>query len=128
MSADNLVRAFPFRKMTGESVWLVMEVGFSGMPYEICYNLSTKPHRKNFLEYEGPDAAKKAHAAALRWMRSLDICEYGTDIADSNTEPFTMEALRKVCVDEGYSLEQVAELREAPAQHWAKLPQNTPFE
>jgi hypothetical protein len=128
MSADNLVQAFPFRKMTGEVVWFVMEVGLSGLPYETVYNLSTKPYRRNFLEYAGPDAANKAAAAAMRWERTIQICEYGTEIFDADSPPRTMEDLRKEAVEHGYSEEDVAELREAPASQWTRLPVNTPFD
>jgi hypothetical protein len=119
MSADNLVQALPFRKMTGEVVWRVMEVGLSGLPYETCFNLSTKVRERRFLEYSGANAAKQAAAAATRVMRAIGICEYGTSVAASDQEPYTMESLCAEAVSQGYD---VSDLVEASDAYLAKLP------
>ena len=119
MSADNLVRAFPFKKMTGEVVWRVMEVGLSGLPYETCENMSTKARERRFLEYSGSNARQQASAAARRVERSIGICEYGISVADGDKEPYTMETLRQEATEQGYD---VASLREATDAGLARLP------
>ena len=125
MSADNIVMALPFRKMTDKVVWRVMECNFSGLSYEILLNMSTKTHTRNFLEFEGKNAGQQASAAARRLVRELPICEYGSSVYDLSHEPFTMADLREMAVVEsGASIEDVSSMLEAPDSHWARLSLN----
>lgn len=119
MSADNLVRALPFKKMTGQVVWRVLEVRLSGLPFELCHAMSTESRLKSFVEFEGPDAAKQARAAARRIARALPVCEYGTDVDDADQTPYTMEDLRAEAVKSGYDAQRVYQLREASDEDFA---------
>lgn len=119
MSADNLVRALPFKKMTGQVVWRVLEVGLSGLPFELVYAMSTEARLKKFVEFDGPDAAKQARAAARRIARALPVCEYGTDVDDADQTPYTMEDLQAEAVKSGYEAQRVYELREASDEDFA---------
>ncbi len=124
MSADNIVVALPFQKMTGEVVWRVMECNFSGLSYEILSNMSTAARGREFIEFEGKNAAQQAAAAARRLVRSLSICEYGSSVAPSDRQPWTMEALRQRAIEDGCGIQQAAMLLEAPDKHLARLPLN----
>lgn len=121
MSADNLVQAIPFRKMTGEVVWRVAELQLSGLPWDLVHMMSTQARLKTFLEFEGLDAAKQAHAAALRVARSLPVCEYGVSCADESTEPYTMAKLQQEAVEQGYNAEAVYSLREATDEDFGRM-------
>ena len=114
MSADNLVYALPFRKMSGEVVWRVAEVFLSGLAWDICHCMSTSARSNAFKEFKGVDAAKQAHKYAHSFARSLPICEYGTSISPESQEPFTMTRLQQDAVEQGYDAEAVYALREAP--------------
>jgi hypothetical protein len=121
MSADNMIRAFPFRKMTGEVVWRVMEVTLSGLPYEMCLRMSTKVRYREFLEYTGRTAAQQANGAARRFERHVGICEYGISQDDDDAEPYTMASLLQKAVEEGYD---VTDLVEANDAFLARLPKS----
>lgn len=75
MSADNLVYALPYKKLTGEIVWRVAQVYLSGLTWDLCYMMSTTSRVKRFQEFAGPEAARQAHAAAYELERRLPVCE-----------------------------------------------------
>ena len=119
MSADNLVYALPFQKMTGEVVWRVAEVFLSSLPWDLCHLMSTESRIKQFQEFDGPDAGRQAHAAALRIARKLPVCEYGTTLVDLDHAPFPLAQLQEDAVRAGYKADAVYALREASDEELA---------
>ena len=121
MSADNLVRALPFRKMSGQVVRRVAEVRLSGLSWELCFIMSTQSRTKQFLEFEGFTAAKQAHAAAWQVARRLPVCEYGVSVDPEGQEPYTMDKLKREAVEQGYDAEDVYAMREATDDDFAHM-------
>lgn len=113
MSADNLVYALPFQKMTGQVVWRVLEVRLSSLAWELCYAMSTEARYKQFQEFEGPQAAQEAYAAARRLQIKLPVCEYGATLLPAQHEPLTMATLQRDAVEQGFDPNDVYALREA---------------
>lgn len=112
MSADNLVYALPFQKATGESVWRVLEVQLSSLPWDLVYAMSSEGYVRQFQEFRGENAKCAAIAAARKLERELPICEYGLTIEDPE-QPLTMAQLQQAAVESGYPEERVFALREA---------------
>lgn len=119
MSADNLVYALPFKKMTGAVVWRVGEVFLSGLGWDLCHMMSVQSRSKRFQEFSGPDAARQAHAAAVQLARRLPVCEYGVTALDESHEPLTMRQLQQRAIEDGYREDDVWQLREATDDDFA---------
>lgn len=119
MSADNLVYALPFKKMTGEVVWRVAQVWMSSLPWDLCYMMSDQSRRKSFQEFSGEEAAQQAYAAAIRMERNLPVCEYGLSLVEATHEPLTMAHLQEQAVEGGYDAQDVYALREASDDDFA---------
>lgn len=120
MSADNLVYALPFKKMTGQVVWRVLQVHLSSLPWDLCYAMSAECRQKLFQEFEGQHGAQEAYAAARRLEDTLPVCEYGATLLPAHHEPLSMAQLQKDAVTEGYDANRVYALREASDEELAQ--------
>lgn len=118
MSADNLVRAFRFKKADGTTVWRVADLSLSNLQWELCAIASTEAHERRFLEFSGPLAEQSAAAAAYDIERRLGICEYGVEVDGPGDEVQTMSSLQQSAIAAGYAVDAIYALREAPDAHW----------
>lgn len=118
MSADNLVRAFRFKKADGTTVWRVAELSLSDLQWELCAIASTDASERRFLEFSGPLAEQSATRAAYDIERRLGICEYGVEVDGPGDKVQTMSSLQQSAIAAGYPADAIYALREAPDAHW----------